>query len=229
MTVTTRTKTDSEIQQDVIRELSWDTRVTETDVGVEVDDHVVTLTGTVPTYIKKIAAEEAAHRVAGVLDVANDIQVIPTGQKLTDTDIAKRVRSTLDWELFLPEDAVTSTVQNGWVTLKGKVDSYVNRYDAVKAIRKIRGVRGVNNEIKVIPPETPSESQVREEVEGALDRQAMREATRLQVHVKDGSVVLEGKVRSWPERRAVVEAARYTHGVRAVDDSNLKVDPFLFI
>ena len=229
MTVATRNKTDSQIQQDVIRELSWDTRVTETDVGIEVDDHVVTLTGTVPSYIKKIAAEEAAHRVAGVLDVANDIQVIPTGQKLTDTDIAKRVRSTLDWELFLPEDAVTSTVQNGWITLKGQVDSYVNRYDAVKAIRKIRGVRGVNNEIRVIPPETPSESQVREEVEGALDRQAMREATRLQVHVKDGAVVLEGKVRSWPERRAVIEAARYTHGVRSVDETSLKVDPFLFI
>jgi BON domain len=41
-----------------------------TDVGLEVDDGVVTLTGTVSSWAKRHAAQEAAHRVAGVLDVA---------------------------------------------------------------------------------------------------------------------------------------------------------------
>ena len=68
-------KTDSEIQQGVLRELKWDTRVEETEVGVGVNRGVVTLTGTVSSWAKKMAAQEAAHRVAGVLDVANDIQV----------------------------------------------------------------------------------------------------------------------------------------------------------
>ena len=61
-------KTDSEIQQAVLRELKWDTRVEETDVGVEVDAGVVTLTGTVSNWGKRIAAQQAAHRVAGVLE-----------------------------------------------------------------------------------------------------------------------------------------------------------------
>lgn len=68
-------RTDSEIQQAVLRELKWDTRVEETDVGVEVNAGVVTLTGTVSSWAKRMAAQEAAHRVGGVLDVANDVDV----------------------------------------------------------------------------------------------------------------------------------------------------------
>lgn len=71
----TKRKTDPEIQQDVIRELKWDPRVEETEVGVEVDNGIVTLTGTVTSWAKRVAAQEAAHRVFGVLDVANDITV----------------------------------------------------------------------------------------------------------------------------------------------------------
>ena len=70
-------KTDLEIQQAVLCELKWDTRVEETDVGVEVDAGVVTLTGAVSSWAKRMAAQEAAHRVAGVLYVANDVHVVP--------------------------------------------------------------------------------------------------------------------------------------------------------
>lgn len=71
---------DSAIQQSVLRELKWDTRVDETEVGVEVDSGVVTLTGTVDSWAKRVAAQEAAHRVAGALDVANDIEVRVPGK-----------------------------------------------------------------------------------------------------------------------------------------------------
>jgi osmotically-inducible protein OsmY len=70
-------KTDSEIQQAVLRELKWDTRVEATDIGVEVDGGVVTLTGAVSSWAKRIAAQEAAHRVVGVLYVGNDVHVVP--------------------------------------------------------------------------------------------------------------------------------------------------------
>ena len=68
-------KSDIQIQQDVMRELRWDTRIGSTEVGVEVDKGIVSLTGTVENFAKKHAATEAAHRVAGVLDVANDVAV----------------------------------------------------------------------------------------------------------------------------------------------------------
>jgi osmotically-inducible protein OsmY len=219
-------KTDSQIQQDVLNELKWDTRVTETEVGVEVDDGIVTLTGNVPTYAKKIAAEEAAHRVFGVLDVANDVQVVFPGQKVTDTEIAKQVRSVLNWELTLPDECVTSTVKDGWVTLAGTVDMYSHLEDALRSVRRLKGVRGVTNGITIKPSYAATAAQVREEIEGALDRQAIRESNHIRISVRDGEVQLNGSVRSWPERRAVVNAAKFTPGVRHVDDTQLRVDPY---
>jgi osmotically-inducible protein OsmY len=225
MQVATKNKTDSQIKQDVLRELKWDTRVSETEVGIEVDDHVVSLTGSVPTYMKKLAAEQAAHRVFGVQDVANDIEVLLPGHKFTDTEIAKRLRSALDWQLLLPDETVTSTIKDGWVTLNGTVDSFSHREDAIKAVRYIKGVRGVKNDISIRPFYSATAAEVRDEIEDALDRQAVREVNHVTVKVEDGVVRLEGTVRSWPERRAVVDAAQFTPGVRSVE-SHLHVDPY---
>ena len=113
-----RTKSDSEIQQDVLGELKWDTRVEETGIGVTVYNGVVTLTGIVSSYGKRMAAQEAAHRVAGVLDVANDLQVrIPDGLGRTDSEIAQAIRHALEWDIWIPADRIQSTVSDGWVTL----------------------------------------------------------------------------------------------------------------
>jgi osmotically-inducible protein OsmY len=112
-------KSDAQIQREVLEELKWDTRVDETDVGVEVDAGVVTLTGTVANYAKRLAAQEAAHRVRGVLDVANDIQVKITGGPVrTDTEIAQAVRAALEWDAHVPHERIQSTVANGIVTLE---------------------------------------------------------------------------------------------------------------
>ena len=99
-------KTDSEIQQDVARELSWDTRVSPTEVGVQVSKGVVTLSGTVDSWAKVRAAEKAAHRVVGVLDVANDLSVkLPGTASKTDTEIAQAVRHALEWDALVPESS----------------------------------------------------------------------------------------------------------------------------
>jgi osmotically-inducible protein OsmY len=218
-------RTDSEIQQDVLRELKWDTRVEETDVGVQVDGGVVTLTGTVSSWGKRFAAEEAAHRVRAVLDVANDISVRPPGTPgRTDTEIAKAVRHALEWDVFVPEDRVQSTVSGGVVTLKGDVESWTQRDDAERAVRNLSGVRGVTNRLEVKPPKVAA-SEVRNSIEDALERQAEREAKRITLDVQDGRVTLSGPVHSWAEREAVVGAAKGTPGVRNVQDQ-LRIEPY---
>ena len=218
-------KTDSEIQQAVLQELKWDTRVEETDVGVEVDAGVVTLTGTVSSWAKRLAAQEAAHRVAGVLDVANDIQVKMSGDlRRTDTDIAHAVRHALEWNVFVPEEHIRSTVADGWVTLEGTVDYWSQREDADEAVRRLAGVRGVTNKIEVTPPKVlPAD--VRAAIENALERQAEREARRIDLTVQDDRVSLSGVVHSWTEREAVVGAAKGTRGVRNVED-HLRIAPY---
>jgi BON domain len=105
MSAKRQTKSDSQIQQEVLRELKWDTRVEETEVGVTVERGIVTLTGTLAGYGKKLAAQEAAHRVFGVLDVANDIQVrVPGNMARTDAEIAQAVRNALEWDVWVTED-----------------------------------------------------------------------------------------------------------------------------
>src|SRR5688572_13498947 len=129
-------RTDAEIQQDVLRELKCDPRVEETEVGVEVDEGVVTLSGTVDSWGKRLAAEEAAHRVWGVLDVANDVAINPPGAGgRTDTEIAHAVREALEWNVFVAHERLTSTVSDGVITLMGQVDTHAQREDAERAVR----------------------------------------------------------------------------------------------
>lgn len=220
-----RKKTDSEIKQQVLRELKWDSRIAWAQIGVEVLDGVVTLSGIVNSYAKKSAAQHAAHRVAGVLDVANDIEVRPTGAFVrSDADIARAVRHTLEWDALVPDERIRSTVSDGWVTLEGEVDIWREREDAEKAVLKLAGVVGVLNMIKILPQVVDPE-ELREEIEDALDRRAEREANRLRIEVKDGAVELWGRVHSWREKRAVLGSIGHMPGVLAVKE-HLRIDPY---
>lgn len=210
-------RSDLEIQQAVISELAWDKRVGATDVGVEVDAGVVTLTGTVSSYGKKIAAGEAAHRALGVLDVANDIVVrTPGSPGRTDTDIAQAVRSTLEWDVLVPHEDIPSTVTHGWVTLTGTVTTLQHRRDAERAVRYLTGVRGVTNQIEIgaVPSYQDLETRIRE----ALERRANRAARRIKVSIKGGRVTLWGVVRSSEEHDAILGTVRHAPGVREVKD-----------
>jgi osmotically-inducible protein OsmY len=213
-------KSDEQLHQDVLWELKWDSRVTELEVGVELDAGIVTLTGTVDSFAKKLAAQEAAHRVCGVLDVANDIQVkIPNAYSLTDTEIAQAVRNAMTWDVLLPEN-IQSTVVEGWVTLEGTVELLRERDDAERSVRNLRGVRGLTNNLHVhlISASPEKEIDIQQLIEKVLERRAFREAERIQVSMKAGTVVLTGNVNSWFEKQAVLGAVSHASGVKAVQD-----------
>ncbi len=211
-------KTDSQIQLDVINELKWDSRVEATAVGVEVERGVVTLTGAVSSWAKKVAAAEAAHRVVGVLDVANDITVRPPGvHDHSDADIATAVRHALKWDVFVPDEKIQSTVSNGLVTLAGHVEHASQREDAARAVRNLAGVRGIANHI-IVERSKVSPGDIRNAIHSALERHAERDADEIDVDVDGGAVTLRGKVHSWMERDAVIGAAWATRGVEAVLD-----------
>ena len=217
-------KTDTQIHHDVLEELKWDSRVDATEVGVEVDRGAVTLTGTVAGWAKRVAAEEAARRVIDVLDVANNIKVkIPGGLTRTDTEIAQAVRHALEWDVFVPDDKITSSVSDGWVTLAGTVERWSQRQDAERAVRNLAGGKGVVNRITVAEAE-PVTRDVRTAIEQALERRAEREARRIRVDVHDGIATLTGSVHSWAERKSLVAAARFTPGVLDVED-HLRTEP----
>jgi osmotically-inducible protein OsmY len=218
-------KSDSQIKTDVLNELKWDSRVDETDVGIQVKEGIVTLVGSVGVYAKKIAAREAAHRVHGVLDVVDELQVKVAGVGgATDTDIARAVRDALEWDAFVPDEKISSTVSLGIVTLEGVVPTWSQRADAERVVRGLAGVRGVINQITVMAKAVDS-SRIKADIEDALERQAEREARRIGVSVKDGVVMLTGRVRSWVEKDTIDRVVGFASGVRRVDD-RLIVDPY---
>jgi osmotically-inducible protein OsmY len=208
---------DRSLRQNIIDELDWEPGLDAAHIGVAVDDGVVTLTGHVPSYAQRVAAEAAVKRVKGVRAIAQDVEVRFSGPAPeSDEDIASRAVSLLRWSVLLPGEAIQARVSNGWITLDGEVEWQYQRRAAEDAVRGLIGVKGVSNLITVKP--TAVAADVARSIEEALRRDARLEADRVKVTVDRGKVRLEGRVRSWHERDAVERAAWAAPGVKAVED-----------
>lgn len=208
---------DADIQRTVLEELKGDARVHAYEIGVSVKDGVVTLFGYVDSYVKKLAAQEAALRVHGVRAIANDIQVRLPGEGVrNDTDLARAARETLQWDVEVPADRLKVTVSNGWVTLDGEVEYVFQKQAAERAIKHMVGVSGVSNLVVVKPRMTPQNLQ--QEIERALLRNAQIDARNIQVEVQGSKVILRGTVSSYAEQAAAASAAWAQPGITDVEN-----------
>lgn len=219
MTTSTMTdaRTDEQIQKDVFAELKWDARVLPNEIGVAVKNGIVTLTGWVDSYVKRWAAEEAAHRVRGVVAVVNDLEVrLPSSAERADPDIAAAAVNALKWDAFVPIEKIKVTVSKGWVTLEGEVDWQYQKVDAERVVSRLAGVKGVTNFITVRPSVTPEG--VKKMIEEALVRSVKTDAERITVDVQGSKVILKGTVRSWTERDEAERAAWQAPGITEVSN-----------
>ena len=210
-------KTDSQLQQDVMAELTWEPAVHAEQIGVEVKNGVVTLAGQVGSYAEKWHAEEAAQRVHGVKALAVEMQVrLSDLGKRTDADIAGSARNILAWSSSVPAGAVKVLVEGGWLTLSGDVEWQYQRQDAAESVRHLLGVTGVSNKIAIQP--AVSAAVVKADIEAALKRRAAADSKAITVDVKGGDVALTGTVHSWSERDLATRSAWGSAGVRRVVD-----------
>lgn len=210
-------KTDEQIRQDVIDELTWEPTLKSSEIGVAVRDCIVTLSGQVDTYAKKIEAEKAVKRVREVKGIAEDIIVkLPRSGKRTDMDIADSVIRSLKWNTAIPQDSVRVKVEDGWVTLEGEVEWEFQKHRAGSVAANITGVESVINLIAIRSHTKPY--RVKEEIRKALERSADIEADSIEIKVVNDTVTLSGEARTWYERGEIERAAWKTPGISKVEN-----------
>lgn len=213
-------KTDSQIQQDVINEIKWDPSVTSSQVSVSTNDGIVTLRGSVPHYYEKTLAESAAQRVGGVRAVADEIEVNLMGSyNRSDEQIAESALTALEWSYAVPKD-IKITIEKGWITLTGQVEWDFQRNAAKDAISQLMGVCGVTNNISIKSKTLPSDVKAR--IEEALKRSAESEGRKITVTVHGDKATLTGNVHSFSELEVARHAAWMAPGIMFVEN-NLKI------
>jgi osmotically-inducible protein OsmY len=220
------TRTDTEIQHDILEELKYDPTFEDDDIAVAVRDGVATLAGYTKSYLDKWKAERVASRIKGVKAIANDLEVrLPSSSERPDPDIARAAVDALRWNIAVPHDRIKVKVEKGWVTLEGDVDWNFQREAAARAVRSLVGVRGVTNLIAVKAQPAPAD--VKQKIKEALQRGAQFDADRITVEIDGHKAILRGTVRSYAERMDAERAALNAPGIAAVENK-LVVDPNVF-
>ena len=219
-------KSDIQIQNDVLEELRWEPSLNSPEIAVAVKNGIVTLSGQVDSYFKKLTAEQAAKRVAGVKAIAEDIQVsvLPVPGK-SDAEIAAAVLNALKWHSAIQEDKIKVKVENGNVKLEGEVDWEYERVSAKTTIENLTGVRSVYNFITIKPKIKPSD--ISQQITAAFQRSATLDANKIRVEVVGNKVILRGTVRSFAEKEDAEKAARLAPGVSTIE-SKLEISELEF-
>jgi osmotically-inducible protein OsmY len=210
--------TDLKLRKRVIQELEWEPAVDATHLNVEISDGVVSLTGTVPSYAEKRAAEEAVKRVTGVRAVVEGIEgKLPDESRRADAEIAQAAAAALEWNVRVPQDRVVVTVEQGSVTLDGEVDLQYQREAAERAMFGLTGVTRVLNNVRVVPRVSPAD--VKTGVEAAFARTTQLDARGIHVDAIGPKVILSGLVDAWREREEAERIAWAAPGVSAAENA----------
>jgi len=198
-------------------ELRSDPDIDATDIAVAVKDGSVALTGFVRSFRQRRRAEQDVKRLAGVVGIANNIEVrLSIIHRRPDSEIARDAVEAIKRDLPLSWEKIKAIVEDGWITLEGEVEWHYQRERAEEAVQGLRGIRGVTNKIEVRPQVPPME--IKRRIEQALRRSAELDASRISVEASGSEIILRGGVRSWAEREEADRAAWSAPGVTKADN-----------
>lgn len=217
-------KTDIQIQKDVMDELKWQPFLQSSEIGVSVKDGVVTLSGHVNNYGKKLAAENAAKKVSGVKAIAEDIRVgVSPSYRKTDMEIAVAVINALKWHTAIPDDRIKIKVEDGVVKLEGEVEWDFQRTSAKNAVQYLTGVHSVLNLITV--SQKLSADDLEKKIRAAFHRSATIDSGKVNVAVLGNKAILTGTVRSFAEKEEAEDAVWAAPGVFSLESKLVVEEP----
>jgi osmotically-inducible protein OsmY len=146
-------------------------------------------------------------------------------QKRTESAIREDVMFELQWDPKLAECDIALAVNDGVVTLRGKVPSLWAKEEAEKAAKRVYGVRAVVNEIELKLGSKRTDTEIARDIVDAINSHILIPADDIQVTVSDGWVTLEGEVRWQFQRKLAEKSARKIEGVTGIDNEiKLKTD-----
>ncbi|CAN7580536.1 BON domain-containing protein [Mesorhizobium amorphae] len=138
---------DDEIAKRAVNAVTWNVSIPRDKVQVKVHDGWITLMGKLEWQYQKNAAAEAVRGLAGVVGVANQIEITP---RASVPDIKKRIENALKRDAETEAQAIRVNVLDGKVTLEGKVRAWSERQAAERAAWSSPGVRTVDDRISII-------------------------------------------------------------------------------
>ena len=210
-------KSNEELQKDVQSAIKWEPLLNAAEIGVTAKDGVVTLTGTVDSYAKKLEAENAAKNVTGVRAVAEEIEInFNSSYSKNDTEIANEVLNAWKWNWEIPNDKIKVKVEKGWVTLEGELTWNYQKEAAKRVIIHLMGVKGVSNKI-TIKSETHDAVETAS-IERALERNWSIDDENIHVKVTGHTVKLTGTVDSIYQKDEAGRIAWNAPGVWTMDN-----------
>jgi osmotically-inducible protein OsmY len=136
----------------------------------------------------------------------------------TDSQLQENVQDELRWEPGIHEAEVGAAVMGGVVTLAGYVDSYGEKYLAVRAVERLAGVKAVvdNLEVRVPGALRRTDTDIAHAAVRAFEWDSQVPQDAIKLAVRDGWVTIEGEVEWQYQRTAAERTVRFLTGVSGV-------------
>ena len=196
-------------------------------VKVNVDDGIVTLTGTVQDKDESDLAVSTVENLPGVASVKNEITIKSTYPEHSDSWMAFKIRSRLLVKGNVSATTTKVSAKDGVVTLSGTADNQAQKDLTEVYAKEIDGVKSVNNEI-VVDTKAPVVGTVGEKIDDASITSQLKyalashkgtSALDTKVTTNDGVISISGEAKSDAEKSLVTKLAQDVRGTKSVNNT----------